>query len=226
HFIEIGVDETDRVWVVIHSGSRGLGHGIAGSWMAIAADSPKPKEGHYALDITSDKGCEYINDLNWCLDFALENRRRMMEKVSEAIRSFCEGKFLWDQLINRNHNHAEPKGGLWIHRKGATHAEKGMMGVIPGNMRDGSFIIEGLGNEDSLCSCSHGAGRVLGRNQAKKKYTVADLVEQTKGIECPKDIERLDEIPAAYKSIEKVMENQSDLVNVLHTLHQVINVKG
>jgi len=228
HFIELGYDEEDRIWIVVHSGSRGAGHGIASHYMAKAAKSDKPLEGHHALHIESDDGLKYINDLNWCLQYALDNRSSMIRLVEVAINSLgIEGVIEWGKLINRNHNHAElNNNGLWIHRKGATHAEKGMMGVIPGNMRDGSFIVQGKGNPEALCSSSHGAGRVLGRWKAKKKLKVEDFESTMKGITAKVCHDTLDESPFAYKDIFEVMRLQSDLVEVKAHIKPLINIKG
>ena len=199
HFIEIGYDEYDNTWVVIHSGSRGVGHGIAAHYMTLASSDPnvlgeefdtankkllehnpngyeqyksrwisekigrlRPKEGHYSFSVDSQEGKDYIQDLNWCLDFALANRKEMMERVvksiTEALDISCY-ELDFSELINRNHNHAVEREGVWIHRKGATHAEDGMLGVIPGNMTNGYFIVRGKCNPESLYSCSHGSAR-------------------------------------------------------------------
>lgn len=159
HFAEIGADESNRVWIIIHSGSRNVGHTVATHYMKIAADSDRAREGHFGLRVDGDAGRDYIEDLHFCLAFALENRREIMRRLVAVLSRHCDGRGHWDALINRNHNHAEFKDGAWIHRKGATHAEDGMMGVIPGNMRDGSFIVRGKGHPESLSSSSHGAGR-------------------------------------------------------------------
>ena len=230
HFIEIGFDEKDFIWVIIHSGSRGVGHAIATHYMKIAGGG-KAREGYYGLDVNSQDGKDYITDLNFALKFALENRLQMMRKVQTAMGVFCEGEFHWPALINRNHNHAELEnhpefGDVWIHRKGATHAKKTMMGVIPGNMLDGSFVVKGKGNPDSLWSSSHGAGRVLGRRQAKETLNMEDFTEVMDGIVANVDINRLDESPFAYKDIYQVMEDQKDLVDVVRHIKPLINVKG
>lgn len=226
HFIEIGTDQTGTVWVIIHSGSRGVGHGVATEYMRLASGDGKVREGHYGLRVDSDAGKAYVNDMNWALQFALQNRTEMMDRIVKAIGQYCEGEALWGDLINRNHNHAEEKDRLWIHRKGATHAEKGMMGVIPGNMRDGSFIVCGKGNPDSLYSSSHGAGRVLGRKQAKRDLNVEDFEATMKGITAKVDSDTLDESPMAYKDIFEVMRLQADLVEVVRQVKPMINIKG
>lgn len=230
HFIEIGHDEADNVWIVIHSGSRGAGHGIAGMYMELAANGESNKEGHYPLHSDSKDGRNYINDMNWMLEFALLNRRLLVGQVMECIsRTGCLAGDRTNtiEFINRNHNHAELNiDGLWIHRKGATHAEKDMMGVIPGNMRDGSFIVRGKGNPESLFSSSHGAGRVMSRKQARKEIDVDDFVKSMDGISARVGKDKIDEAPAAYKDIFEVMKLQEDLVEVVHHIKPIINIKG
>jgi len=229
HFIEIGYDERDTVWIVIHSGSRGVGHKLATHYMKLASKSDKAKEWHYGLDVSSPDGKNYINDLAFGLQFALDNRKTMLNRISWAIHHVgCGGALLWLDLINRNHNHAELKDDRWIHRKGATHAEDGMMGVIPGNMRDGSFIVRGKGNPDSLFSSSHGAGRVMSRTEAKSTLSVATFVEQMEasGVQAKVGFDTVDESPLAYKSIFDVMAMQTDLVEVVHHIKPIINIKG
>lgn len=226
HFIEIGTNPNGKVWAIIHSGSRGVGHGIATVYMKLASGDGKAREGHYALDVSSDDGKAYINDMNWALAFALDNRREIMHRVVKVVTDLCGGEVDWDDLINRNHNHAEKRGDVWIHRKGATHAEEGMMGVVPGNMRDGSFIVRGKGNPESLYSSSHGAGRVLGRAAAKRQLKFEDFVDTMDGITAKVEKGTLDESPMAYKDIEKVMEQQSELVEIVDHVKPIINVKG
>jgi len=231
HFIEIGADEHDHVWVVIHCGSRGVGHGVATHYMKIANPEGKAKDGHWGFDVESQNGKDYIKDLNWALNYALANRKEIMQRVISCI---CEAANIpeleyyvdYSDLINRNHNHAEEKEGLWIHRKGATHAEDGMMGVIPGNMRDGSFIVKGKGCEDSLCSSSHGAGRVMGRKQAKRELDIDIFKKQLKGVTAKVEHSTLDESPDAYKNIFDVMELQKDLVEVVAHITPIVNIKG
>ncbi|WP_415912298.1 RtcB family protein [Neptuniibacter sp. QD37_11] len=226
HFIEIGASDTGQVWVIIHSGSRGVGHGLATEYMKLAANSDQPLEGHHGFHVDSNVGQDYINDLNWGLDFALENRKAMMKDIVASMATVCHGKADWDYLINRNHNHAVERDGLWIHRKGATHAEDGMMGVIPGNMRDGSFIVRGKGNADSLWSSSHGAGRVLSRSEAKEQISMGDFEKTMEGITARVTTKTRDESPAVYKSIFDVMHLQSHLVDVVTHVKPIINIKG
>lgn len=225
HFIEIGEDEDNKAWIIIHSGSRGVGHGIATNYMRLASGDGKVREGHYALRVDGQAGQDYINDMNWALEFALVNRKVMMLHTIDAIRRYCDCNPVED-IINRNHNHAELKDGRWIHRKGATHAEEGMLGVIPGNMRDGSFIVRGKGNPESLCSSSHGAGRVMGRKKAKMELSLDDFIETMEGVKARVGAKTLDEAPLAYKDIFTVMDLQGDLVDVLHRVKPIINIKG
>jgi len=238
HFIEICLDESDKVWVMLHSGSRGVGNKI-GSYFIKKAKEEMAR--YFIGDYLPDKDLSYLvehtelfNDycaaVMWAQDYALENRFAMMGEVLNVLHKHF-GKFsLEEEVIDCHHNYVARENhygsNVLITRKGAIRAREGDLGIIPGSMGAKSFIVRGKGNKESFCSCSHGAGRVLGRKQAIKKYIVADLEKQTKGIECPKDITRLDEIPSAYKNIDVVMKNQEDLVDIVHTLHQVINVKG
>lgn len=226
HFIEIGADENDSVWIIVHSGSRGVGHAVATHYMKLASGDGKAREGNFGFDADSSLGASYINDLEFCLAFALENRKEIVRRIKTIVSSFCEGSAYWESLINRNHNHAEFNGEFWIHRKGATHAEKGMYGVIPGNMRDGSFIVVGKGNPDSLYSSSHGAGRVLGRKEAAKVLNVHDFKETMSEVTAKVGESTLDESPFAYKDIFEVMRLQSDLVEVVAHVKPIINIKG
>ena len=231
HFIEIGLDELNNVWVVIHCGSRGVGHGIATHYMKLANPEGKAKDGHWGFDVNSQEGKDYIQDLDWSLDYALANRKEIMRRVVSCV---CEAANIpeleryidYSELINRNHNHAEEKDGLWIHRKGATHAEDGMMGVIPGNMRDGSFIVKGKGCKDSLCSSSHGAGRVMGRKQARRELDIDVFTEQLNGITAKVEESTLDESPDAYKNIFEVMALQKEMVEIVAHIRPIVNIKG
>lgn len=226
HFIEIGVDQLGVVWIVIHSGSRGIGHATATHYMRMASGDGKAREGHYGFSTSSQDGRDYWIDMQFCLHFALKNRKEMIRRVEDVLMKHCSGTGNWRSLINRNHNHAEYKGGLIIHRKGATHAEYGMEGVIPGNMRDGSFIVRGLGNPDALWSSSHGAGRVLGRKQAKATLNMEDFADTMHGVTALVTPDTLDEAPFAYKDIHDVMRQQASLVEVVAHVKPIINVKG
>ena len=238
HFIEVCLDESDNVWVMLHSGSRGAGNKIGSYFIQKAKEE---MERYHITPFLPDKDLSYLVEhtelfddyceaVLWAQDFAEQNRLAMMELVMGVMHKHF-GHFMCEkQAINCHHNYIARENhygaNVIVTRKGAIRAREGDMGIIPGSMGAKSFIVRGKGNKESFCSCSHGAGRKLGRNQAKKMFTADDLAEQTKGIECPKDAERVDEIPAAYKDIDKVMDNQSDLVDIVHTLHQVVNVKG
>ncbi|MDH4183424.1 MAG: RtcB family protein [Nitrospinota bacterium] len=228
HFIEISRDEAGLVWVVIHSGSRNLGHSTATHYMKLASRSNKAREGHFGFRADSDEGQDYITDMKFCLEFALKNRQEMIERVLREIYYLVRGGAQPETLkfINRTHNHAELKDGAWIHRKGATHAEKGMDGVIPGNMRDGSFIVVGKGNEESLFSSSHGAGRAMSRTKAKEAIKMETFASQMEGITSKVRPSTLDEAPDAYKNIFEIMTLQKDLVEVTHHLKPLINIKA
>lgn len=226
HFIEIGYDEWDDVWVIVHSGSRGLGHGIATHYMKLASGDGKAREGHFGFRVDSAEGEDYIADMNVCLEFALANRSAIIDNVVLAIGDVIGYSAATLDFINRNHNHAIYDHGMWIHRKGATHAEAGMDGVIPGNMRDGSFIVQGRGNPNSLWSSSHGAGRVLGRKQAKKLLNMEDFTREMQGIVAKVTSDTLDESPFAYKNIFDVMKAQEELVHIVHHITPLINIKG
>jgi tRNA-splicing ligase RtcB len=238
HFIEVCLDEKDIVWVMLHSGSRGVGNKIGSYFISRAKEEMErwhineyipDKDLAYLVENT-ELFDDYCDAVLWAQNFAEHNRLAMMNNVMDVMHEHF-GSFTTDKMaINCHHNYIAKENhygsNVWVTRKGAIRAREGDLGIIPGSMGAKSYIVQGKGNEESFCSCSHGAGRTLGRNQAKKLFTVEDLKAQTEGIECPKDEARIDEIPAAYKSIEKVMENQSDLVEVLHTLRQVVNVKG
>ncbi len=228
HFIEIGYDANSNVWIIIHSGSRGIGHAVATHYMKLASDSNKAREGHFGLQTDSDIGQEYIIDMEFCLKFAARSREIMTNKVMDILLDTCNpqecGAASFD--ININHNHAELEDGLWVHRKGAVQADKGMMKVIPGNMCDGSFIVKGKGNPDSLNSSSHGAGRVMSRKRAKQTLNMTTFEESMVDIKAKVDATTLDESPLAYKDIFEVMNLQKDLVEVIARIKPIINIKG
>ena len=238
HFIEICLDENNNVWVMLHSGSRGAGNKIGSYFIQQAKLEMEryhitpylpDKDLSYLVEHT-DIFNDYCNAVLWAQDFAEQNRILMMDAVLGVLRKHLKDFNTVETAINCHHNYISReyhyKSNVWVTRKGAIRAREGDMGIIPGSMGAKSFIVRGKGNHESFCSCSHGAGRKLGRKQARKMFTAADLAKQTEGIECPKDESRVDEIPAAYKSIDTVMENQSDLVEIVHTLRQVVNVKG
>lgn len=238
HFIEICLDEDNHVWVMLHSGSRGAGNRIGTYFISKAKEEMEryhidkylpDKDLSYLVEHT-ELFDDYVEAVEWAQDFALENRRAMMSAVLNVLHNHLGEFGLEKEAINCHHNYIARENhfgaNVIITRKGAIRAREGDMGIIPGSMGSKSYIVRGKGNKESFCSCSHGAGRKLGRKEAKRIYTADDLAKQTEGIECPKDETRVDEIPAAYKAIDKVMENQSDLVEVVHTLRQVVNVKG
>lgn len=184
-------------------------------------------EGYYSFDINSESGMNYLKDMNFALVFALENRRTMIDVIVNIFRRYYTKKDITtSRFINRNHNHAEIVDEYIIHRKGATHALKGMLGVIPGNMKDGSFIVVGKGNEDSMCSSSHGAGRVLSRQKALNEIDVDDFHKEMEGIITNHNEHTRDEAPKAYKNIFEVMDMQKELVEVIDRVIPIINVKG
>lgn len=238
HFIEVCLDEENHVWVMLHSGSRGAGNRIGSYFIGKAKEEMERYHiTPYLPDVDlsylvehTELFDDYVYAVEWAQDFAFENRKAMMQAVLNVLHNQLGSFGLDKSAINCHHNYIARENhfgaNVIITRKGAIRAREGDLGIIPGSMGAKSFIVRGKGNKVSFCSCSHGAGRKLGRKEAKRLYTADDLAEQTKGIECPKDDERVDEIPAAYKSIDKVMENQSDLVEIVHTLRQVINVKG
>ena len=182
-------------------------------------------EGHYGFDIDSEWGQNYITDMNSALQFALDNRETMIYNIVECMKDIFVNVET-SRFINRNHNHAELKDGYVIHRKGATHADKDMLGIIPGNMKDGSFIVMGKGNEESMCSSSHGAGRVLSRRMAKDTLNLNEFHNEMQGIVTNHTDENLDEAPKAYKNIFEVMDAQKDLVEVIDRIVPVLNIKG
>ena len=225
HFVELGIAEFDgRVHISIHSGSRGMGARVAEKYMKLSGG-----EGINPIDTREPLGREYLAAMNYCLRWALFNRKMMVKNIMEELGLEFNTYRTPDIFINRNHNHAEFKDGLWIHRKGATHAEAGMLGVIPANMRDGVYIVRGLGNPDSLCSSSHGAGRVMSRSKAKKAFSLEDFQSQMGNIDADGftiDEKRIDEAPGAYKDINEVMKNQTGLIEIIDHVKPLVNVKG
>ncbi|OEZ67544.1 RNA-splicing ligase RtcB [Janthinobacterium sp. HH103] len=236
HFIEICLDEEQRVWIMLHSGSRGIGNVIGRYFISAAqkdmrrhqlqlpdADLAYLSEGSTVFD-------DYVEAVDWAQDYALLNRSEMMRRVLDVLAKFAPPFRLDGEAINCHHNYIarETHGNedLYVTRKGAISARQGELGIIPGSMGARSFIVRGKGKPESFCSCSHGAGRSMSRSEAKRRFNRFDLAEQTAGIECRKDGGVIDEIPAAYKNIDAVMVHQSDLVEVVHTLRQVVCIKG
>ncbi|RYY74061.1 MAG: RtcB family protein [Gammaproteobacteria bacterium] len=236
HFIEICVDESKDVWIMLHSGSRGIGNAIGQYFIALAKkDMGKHIHNLPDKDLAyftegSENFADYVTAVNWAQEYARLNRDEMMGLILQAIAPFLP-KFQADRhAINCHHNYVSREhhfgADVMVTRKGAISARDGELGIIPGSMGAKSFIVRGKGNADSFCSCSHGAGRKMSRTAARNTFSKEDLIAQTKGVECRKDKAVIDEIPAAYKDIEQVMENQSDLVEVVHTLKQVLCIKG
>lgn len=237
HFIEICLDQNDAVWVMLHSGSRGIGNLIGRYFIEKAKKRMEsfgiqlPDNDLAYLPDDSDDFKDYVEAVQWAQDYAFENRRVMMKKTIAALRRHIKKPVeITQEAINCHHNYVEQETHfgrqLWVTRKGAIRARDGDLGVIPGSMGQRSYIVRGKGNLDSYCSCAHGAGRKFSRTAARKQFSVDDLRAQTEGVECRKDSAVLDELPAAYKDIDEVMANQTDLVEVLHTLKQVVCVKG
>ncbi|MCU7805394.1 MAG: RtcB family protein [Candidatus Thiodiazotropha sp. (ex Lucinoma borealis)] len=236
HFIEICLDENKDVWIMLHSGSRGIGNIIGRYFINLAK-----KDMGVQLGRLPDKdlayfteGAQYFDDyiaaVHWAQDYAMINRREMMRRVVDVLKSVLLPFEATKEAINCHHNYVAKEhhfnADVYVTRKGAIRAGEGELGIIPGSMGAKSYIVRGKGNPTSFCSCSHGAGRRMSRSQAKRQYNSRDIEVQTEGIECRKDRGVVDEIPAAYKDIDEVMENQSDLVEVVHSLKQIVCVKG
>ncbi|MCG4452087.1 RtcB family protein [Pseudomonas sp. MMS21-TM103] len=237
HFIEVCLDEQDRVWFMLHSGSRGVGNAIGTLFIELAqADMHQqlgnlPNKDLAYLEEGSRHFADYVEAVGWAQDFARQNRALMMEAVIAAARQVIGKPFEVNlEAVNCHHNYVQREHhfgqDVLITRKGALSARKGELGIIPGSMGAKSFIVRGLGNPQAFNSCSHGAGRVMSRSQAKRLFTIEDQIRTTAHVECRKDKAVIDEIPLAYKDIDAVMQAQSDLVEVVHTLRQVVCVKG
>ena len=238
HFIEVCLDETQQVWFMLHSGSRGVGNAIGEHFITLAKKDMErwfinlpDKDLAYFAEGT-DHFDDYFFAVDWAQRFAKQNRELMMQNVIKAVRSLIHKPFTADMLaVNCHHNYVAREkhfgaNNVLVTRKGAVSARKDELGIIPGSMGACSFIVRGLGNEESFHSCSHGAGRSMSRNEAKRRFTMEDHAKATEGVECRKDADVVDETPAAYKPIEAVMHAQRDLVEVVHTLKQVVCVKG
>ena len=236
HFIEICLDEEQRVWIMLHSGSRGIGNAIGSYFIELAKEDMKrwfinlPDQDLAYIPEGSDKFADYVYAVTWAQNFARENREKMMSAVIQALIPFAPAFSLEDQAINCHHNYVSWENhfgeNVILTRKGAVRARDGDLGIIPGSMGTQSFIVRGKGNPESFHSCSHGAGRAMSRTEARRRFTLEDHNRATAGVECRKDIDVIDETPKAYKPIDKVMAAQSDLVDVVHTLKQVLCVKG
>jgi tRNA-splicing ligase RtcB (3'-phosphate/5'-hydroxy nucleic acid ligase) len=233
HFIELCVDDTSAVWLMLHSGSRNIGKVLADHHIGVAQSLPHNKDlpdrdlAVFVAD--TPQMAAYRRDLFWAQDYARRNRSVMLWLYAEVLRREFH-KVTFEAPISCHHNYVaeESYGGVdvLVTRKGASRAGSGDLGIIPGSMGTSSYIVRGLGNQDAFCSASHGAGRRMSRNEAKRRFTAADLAAQTAGVECRKDDGVVDEIPGAYKDIDQVMASQPDLVRIEARLKQVICVKG
>jgi len=237
HFIEVCLDEEGSVWFMLHSGSRGVGNAIGTMFIELAKrDAMRHQANLPDRDLAYfEEGSRYFGDyvraVGWAQRFAAANRELMMKRVIEAAKSVIRKSFQSHvEAVNCHHNYVQLERHfgqeVWLTRKGAVSAKAGQLGIIPGSMGARSYIVRGKGNPDSFESCSHGAGRAMSRGEAKRRFTLADHRAATEGVECRKDKDVIDETPAAYKDIDAVMAAQRDLVDVVHTLKQVVCVKG
>ena len=237
HFIEVCLDEADQVWFMLHSGSRGVGNAIGRYFIELAKRDMErwfihlPDEDLAYFPEGTDHFDDYVQAVEWAQAYAFSNRQVMMQHVVNAVRKELGLEFEAElEAVNCHHNYVTRENhfgeNIFVTRKGAVRAASGVMGIIPGSMGARSYIVRGLGNAESFCSCSHGAGRVMSRTAAKKQFSLEDHKAATQGVECRKDADVIDETPAAYKSIDAVMQAQKDLVEVVHTLRQVVCVKG
>jgi tRNA-splicing ligase RtcB len=237
HFVEVCLDETGTVWLMLHSGSRGVGNAIGSYFIELAKKDMRthfinlPDEDLSYLCEGTQHYDDYVEAVNWAQKFARTNRDVMMTNLIAALRTVITKPFeAHVEAINCHHNYVQKEHhfgkDVLITRKGAVSARVGEMGIIPGSMGAKSFIVRGKGNPESFHSCSHGAGRTMSRTEAKRRFTLADQLKATEGVECRKDVDVIDEIPMAYKNIDDVMESQKDLVEIVYTLKQIVCVKG
>jgi len=236
HFIELCLDEAGDVWVMLHSGSRGVGNRFGTYFIERAKSEMRrwfinlPDQDLAYFAEGSEGFVDYIRAVSWAQTYARANREVMMDQVLGVLRRTFPDLAVTQEAVNCHHNYVsrEKHFGkeVFLTRKGAVSAKDGELGIIPGSMGAKSFIVRGRGNPDSFCTCSHGAGRAMSRTEAKRRFTLADHAAATAGVECRKDAEVIDETPMAYKDIDAVMAAQSDLVDIVHTLRQVVCVKG
>ncbi len=236
HFIEVCLDESNQVWVMLHSGSRGIGNTLAEYFIQLARKDMEQwmihlpdrdlayfPEGTVHFD-------DYVEAVHWAQEYAFQNRQCMVDLVLESLRRHLPAFEVASEVVNCHHNYVAQEhhygADVWVTRKGAIRARQGDLGIIPGSMGARSYIVRGRGNPDSFNSSAHGAGRRMSRTAAEKQFTESDMATQTEGVICRKDKGVIDEIPGAYKDIDAVMENQKDLTETLHTLKQVVCVKG
>ena len=236
HFIEVCLDESDQVWVMLHSGSRGIGNAIADYFIKLA----KKDMERWMIQLPDrdlayfPEGTEHFNDyieaVHWAQEYAMQNRRSMLDLVLAALQRHFPAFTVKTEVVNCHHNYVAQEHhygeNVLVTRKGAIRAREGDLGIVPGSMGSRSYIVRGKGNPESFCSSAHGAGRRMSRTAATNHFTENDLIAQTSGVICRKDKGVLDEIPGAYKDIDQVMRNQEDLTEILHTLKQVLCVKG
>jgi len=236
HFIELCLDEAGQVWIMLHSGSRGIGNAIGTYFIALAR---RDMEKHLAqlpdrdlayLQEGSSHFTDYMTAVGWAQAYAAANRQLMLEHIVAALRRHMPPFSVTGEVINCHHNYVAQEthygATCWVTRKGAIRAGEGEFGIIPGSMGASSYIVRGRGNRESFQSCAHGAGRRMSRTAAQKRFSTDDLARQTEGVVCRKDAGVIDEIPAAYKDIDRVMANQEDLVDTVHRLKQVVCIKG
>lgn len=238
HFIEICLDQNEDVWAMLHSGSRGAGNRIGMYFIEKAKtemeryyiDTYLPDQDLSYLVENTEIFDDYVDAVSWAQTFAQYNRVLMMKETIRAMQELLPKFAVTETAINCHHNYVEKENhfgkNVWVTRKGAVRARKDDLGIIPGSMGTGSFIVQGKGSKESFCSCSHGAGRTMSRNQARKVITLEDHIAAMQGVECRLDEGVIDESPAAYKDINAVMAAQSDLVDIKYHLKQVLNVKG
>lgn len=236
HFIEVCLDEADQVWVMLHSGSRGIGNAIADHFIQLARKDMErwmiqlPDQDLAYFPEGSEHFADYVEAVHWAQEYAMANRQAMLDLVLAALARHLPPFEVTTEAVNCHHNYVTREhhfdADVWVTRKGAIRAGAGELGIVPGSMGARSYIVRGKGDLESFCSSTHGAGRRMSRTAAEKHFTQADLEAQTAGVICRKDKGVLDEIPGAYKDIDQVMAHQSDLTEVLHTLKQVVCVKG
>ena len=236
HFIEVCLDEHEQVWVMLHSGSRGIGNAIATYFIELARKDmarhmiqlPDRDLAYFAEG--NAHFADYVEAVHWAQEYAMANRQAMLELVLAGLARHLPPFTVTTEAVNCHHNYVAREhhygADVWVTRKGAIRAGEGELGIVPGSMGARSYIVRGKGNPESFCSSAHGAGRRMSRTAATKRFTEADLARQTEGVICRKDKGVVDEIPGAYKDIDEVMTNQRDLTEILHTLKQVVCVKG
>lgn len=236
HFVELCLDEAGALWVMLHSGSRGVGNRFGTYFIERAKQDMRrwfinlPDEDLAYFPEGSEGFVDYIRAVSWAQKYALANREVMMDQVLGVLRETFPDLVTDEMAVNCHHNYVSREKhfgkDVFVTRKGAVKAGLGDLGIIPGSMGARSFIVRGKGDADSFCTCSHGAGRAMSRAEAKRRFTVDDHIAATAGVECRKDVGVIDETPMAYKDIDAVMAAQSDLVDIVHTLRQVVCVKG